>query len=159
MVDFEDLMIFALVYGSTPSDTNWNPVCDIASPDGSTTSDGVIDFEDLMIFAMHYGQRDVVTDVDVKAIIYQSSMGILSSGIGQLLVGMGKYHDNGDQPAVREIANQRELVHRVSLWGTCRTGIHCVDTAPLRHHLLSVSSHKEAQTRTLSGERFLSFLP
>ena len=55
-VDFEDLMIFALAYGSTSSDPNWNPVCDIAGPDGSLTPDGVIDFEDLMIFAMHYGE-------------------------------------------------------------------------------------------------------
>ncbi len=51
VVDFEDLMIFAMAYGSTPSDGNWNPLCDIYP-------DGVIDFEDLMIFAMHYGQRD-----------------------------------------------------------------------------------------------------
>jgi len=55
-VDFEDLMIFALAYGSTSSDPNWNLVCDIAGPDGSLTPDGVIDFEDLMIFSMHYGE-------------------------------------------------------------------------------------------------------
>ena len=55
IVDFEDLMIFALAYGSTPSDANWNPVCDIVGP-GGPTPDGVIDFEDLMIFAMHYGE-------------------------------------------------------------------------------------------------------
>ena len=47
-VDFEDLMIFAMAYGSTPSDANWNPICDLYL-------DGKIDFEDLMIFAMHYG--------------------------------------------------------------------------------------------------------
>ena len=47
-VDFEDLMIFAIAYGSTPSDDNWNPACDLYP-------DGKIDFEDLMIFAMHYG--------------------------------------------------------------------------------------------------------
>ena len=56
VVDFEDLMIFAMAYGSTPADSNWNPVCDIAGPNGSTTSDGCIDFEDLMIFAMNYGK-------------------------------------------------------------------------------------------------------
>jgi len=56
VVDFEDLMIFALAYGSTPSDPNWNPLCDIGSPGGSLVPDGVIDFEDLMIFAMHYGE-------------------------------------------------------------------------------------------------------
>jgi len=56
VVDFEDLMIFAMAYGSTPSDPNWNAACDIAGPGGSTTPDGVIDFEDLMIFAMNYGK-------------------------------------------------------------------------------------------------------
>ena len=56
IVDFEDLMIFALAYGSTPSDANWNPVCDIAGLSGSLVPDGIINFEDLMIFAMHYGQ-------------------------------------------------------------------------------------------------------
>ena len=55
-VDFEDLMIFAMAYGSTPSDPNWNPICDIAGPSGSLIPDGTIDFEDLMIFAMHYGE-------------------------------------------------------------------------------------------------------
>ena len=49
VVDFEDLMIFAMAYGSTPSDGNWNLLCD-AYPDN------VIDFEDLMVFAMHYGE-------------------------------------------------------------------------------------------------------
>jgi hypothetical protein len=44
-VDFEDLMIFAMAYGSTPADANWNPLCDIYPDDK-------IDFEDLMIFAM-----------------------------------------------------------------------------------------------------------
>ena len=48
-VDFEDLMIFAMAYGSSEGEVNWNPVCDIAP-------DGVIDFEDLMVFAMHYGE-------------------------------------------------------------------------------------------------------
>ena len=55
-VDFEDLMIFALAYGSTSSDSNWNPVCDIAGLDGVLEPDGKIDFEDLMIFAMNYGK-------------------------------------------------------------------------------------------------------
>jgi len=55
IVDFEDLMIFALAYGSTPSNPNWNPVCDIAGT-GGPAPDGVIDFEDLMVFAMHYGE-------------------------------------------------------------------------------------------------------
>jgi parallel beta-helix repeat protein len=55
-VDFEDLMIFAMAYGSTSDDDNWNLICDIAGPGGSLTPDGVIDFEDLMIFAMQYGK-------------------------------------------------------------------------------------------------------
>ena len=55
-VDFEDLMIFAMAYGATPSDDNWNPVCDIAGPSGSLVPDELIDFEDLMIFAMNYGK-------------------------------------------------------------------------------------------------------
>ena len=52
-VDFEDLMIFAMAYGSTPGDANWNPLCDIYP-------DGVIDFEDLMVFAMHYGECECI---------------------------------------------------------------------------------------------------
>ena len=60
-VDFEDLMIFAMAYGSTPADPNWNPVCDIAGPGGTLNPDGVIDFEDLMIFAMHYGECESCT--------------------------------------------------------------------------------------------------
>ena len=60
VVDFEDLMIFAMAYGSNPSDSNWNPVCDIAGPDGKLTPDGVIDFEDLMVFAMNYGEEETV---------------------------------------------------------------------------------------------------
>ena len=67
VVDFEDLMIFALAYGSISGDANWNPDCDIYP-------DGIIDFEDLMIFAMHYGERDLVSDIEVSTIIYQSSM-------------------------------------------------------------------------------------
>ena len=60
-VQFEDLMIFALAYGSTPEDGNWNPVCDIASAGGVLTSGGVINFEDLMIFALHYGEVKQIT--------------------------------------------------------------------------------------------------
>jgi len=58
-VDFEDLMIFALAYGSTPADSNWNEVCDIASEGGVLEPDDKIDFEDLMIFALHYGECSV----------------------------------------------------------------------------------------------------
>jgi len=53
VVDFEDLMIFALAYGSTSVDTNWNPDCDIYP-------DGIIDFEDLMVFALHYGEIGII---------------------------------------------------------------------------------------------------
>ena len=60
VVDFEDLMIFALAYGSTEGDANWNPACDIASEGGILQLDGVIDFEDLMIFAMNYGRTDKI---------------------------------------------------------------------------------------------------
>lgn len=56
-VDFEDLMIFALAYGSCTGDGNWDPICDIYP-------DGCIDFEDLMIFAMHYGEYSLTTSVD-----------------------------------------------------------------------------------------------
>jgi hypothetical protein len=75
VVDFEDLMIFAMAYGSTPSDPNWNLLCDIAGQ-GSTTPDGVIDFEDLMIFAMNYGRSDVVTGVVAEAWTYHESENI-----------------------------------------------------------------------------------
>jgi parallel beta-helix repeat protein len=55
-VDSEDLAIFNKAYVSTPSDDNWNPICDIASEDGVLEPDGVIDFEDLMVFSMQYGK-------------------------------------------------------------------------------------------------------
>ncbi len=60
-VQFEDLMIFALAYGSTPDDDNWNVACDIATTGGVLEPDGVINFEDLMIFALHYGEHEEST--------------------------------------------------------------------------------------------------
>ena len=54
VVDFEDLMIFAMAYGSCTGDDNWIIICDIYP-------DGCIDFEDLMIFAMHYGECEQST--------------------------------------------------------------------------------------------------
>jgi len=78
VVDFEDLMIFALAYGSIPVDTNWNPDCDIYP-------DGIIDFEDLMIFAMNYGQREIVADVSAFAYTYQSSMNEPKDKLSQLV--------------------------------------------------------------------------
>ena len=74
-VDFEDLMIFALAYGSTEGDANWNEVCDIAGQ-GSTIPDGIIDFEDLMIFAMNYGQRDIATKITVANEYIDSFTGV-----------------------------------------------------------------------------------
>lgn len=68
-VDFEDLMIFALAYGSCSGDLIWNPICDIASSGGSLTPDGCIDFEDLMIFAMHYGECDDPSDSGNKVFL------------------------------------------------------------------------------------------
>jgi len=56
VVDFEDLMIFAMAYGSCSGDIIWNPICDIASSGGLLTPDGCIDFDDLMVFSMHYGE-------------------------------------------------------------------------------------------------------
>ena len=50
-VEFEDLMIFAMAYGSCEGDANWNTVCDL-------NADGCIEFEDLMLFAMNYGLYD-----------------------------------------------------------------------------------------------------
>ncbi len=68
-VDFEDLMIFAIAYGSTSSDPNWNELCDIASFGGVLEPDGVIDFEDLMIFAMHYGEVCGSSNLPVKPVV------------------------------------------------------------------------------------------
>jgi len=68
VVDFEDLMIFSMTYGSTPSDSNWNPICDIAGTDDKLTPDGVIDFEDLMVFAMHYGECEEETSQSLISI-------------------------------------------------------------------------------------------
>lgn len=56
VVDFEDLIIFTQAYNSTPSDSNWNPICDITGSNEGLIPDGVIDFEDLMVFAMNYGK-------------------------------------------------------------------------------------------------------
>jgi hypothetical protein len=64
-VDFEDLMIFAMAYGSIPADDNWNLLCDIYPDDK-------IDFEDLMIFAMNYGKREVTGVVAVAWTYHES---------------------------------------------------------------------------------------
>ena len=69
VVDFEDLMIFAMAYGTTSADDNWNPDCDIYPDDK-------IDFEDLMIFAMNYGRTDKVSGVVAVAWTYHESESI-----------------------------------------------------------------------------------
>jgi hypothetical protein len=50
-VDIYDLVIAANAYGSTPSDSNWNPHCDIAEPYG------VIDIFDIVMIASSYGEE------------------------------------------------------------------------------------------------------
>jgi hypothetical protein len=50
IVDIYDLVITANAYGSTPSDPNWNPHCDIAEPYG------VIDIFDIVLIASSYGE-------------------------------------------------------------------------------------------------------
>ena len=54
VVNFSDLIIFALAYNTTPSDPKWNPVCDL-------DSNNIIGFGDLIIFAMHYGEKEQAT--------------------------------------------------------------------------------------------------
>jgi len=73
-VDFNDLMVFATAYGSETGDPNWNALCDICGYLGDQSPDGKVNFDDLMVFATNYGRRDVVTDIDVTTITYQSSM-------------------------------------------------------------------------------------
>lgn len=50
-VDIYDLVLTADAYGSTPSDLNWNPHCDIAEPYG------IIDIFDIVTIAMSYGEE------------------------------------------------------------------------------------------------------
>jgi len=82
VVDFEDLMIFAMAYGSTPVDANWNPVCDIYPDDK-------IDFEDLMIFAMNYGRKikiGLVFEEDEDREIYLRNLAEIGC---DLVIGVG----------------------------------------------------------------------
>ncbi len=75
-IDFDDLMIFALAYGSTSGSSNWNSACDL-DPDGK------IDFNDLMLFAMHYA-GSIIPARTCRA----------------LLVGVGDYmYGDNDLPA------------------------------------------------------------
>ena len=48
-VGFDDLLIFAAAYNSTPSSPNWNPTADF-------DLSGKVAFGDLLIFASHYNQ-------------------------------------------------------------------------------------------------------
>jgi len=50
-VDIFDVVLACAAYGSTPSDPDWNPVCDLAEPYGS------IDIYDVMIIAGSYGKQ------------------------------------------------------------------------------------------------------
>lgn len=50
-VDIFDVVKAAGIYGSTPSDPEWNPHCDIAEPYG------VIDIFDMVTIAMSYGEQ------------------------------------------------------------------------------------------------------
>jgi len=91
VVDFEDLMIFALAYGSTSADANWNEVCDIYL-------DGIIDFEDLMIFALHYGESNVVQttptfDPPAGPVAFGTTVTITSAGADAIY-----YTTNGSDP-------------------------------------------------------------
>jgi len=48
-VNIFDIVATATAYGSTPSDSNWNPDCDVAEPYG------VIDIFDIVVIASDYG--------------------------------------------------------------------------------------------------------
>lgn len=49
-VDFDDIVVIAMAYGSEPGDPNWNPTADL---DG----DNDVDFDDMVTAAMNYGKR------------------------------------------------------------------------------------------------------
>ena len=48
-VDIFDIVATATAYGSTPSDPNWNPNCDLAEPYG------IINIFDIVVIAIDYG--------------------------------------------------------------------------------------------------------
>jgi hypothetical protein len=86
VVDFEDLMIFAMAYGSTPIDANWNEVCDIASLSGVLEPDGVINFEDLMIFAIHYGEECPTVTISVADEVFINGKTYVRSGSNSIVI-------------------------------------------------------------------------
>jgi len=99
VVDFEDLMIFAMAYGSTPPDANWNILCDIYPDDK-------IDFEDLMIFAMHYGEflvHNLTQNTYYTAI--QAALDDADSG-NAIEVGDGTYDESITFPSGKVIILQ-----------------------------------------------------
>ena len=50
-MDIFDIVATATAYGSTPSDPNWNPDCDLAEPYG------IINIFDIVTIAIHYGEE------------------------------------------------------------------------------------------------------
>jgi len=94
-VDFEDLMIFAMAYGSTPPDANWNPVCDIYPDDK-------IDFEDLMIFAMNYGEDYTIKQIKAIAITTPYSLGPVTPPVpASSIIGLiDNINRNGEKDSI-----------------------------------------------------------
>ncbi len=115
-VQFEDLMIFALAYGSTPEDPNWNPVCDIATTGGVLEPDGFINFEDLMIFALHYGECDVVQNVHAIALTTPYSLtGTVPSPESMNIVVSGLSKGNIIEGRELKIENAQFIVKNLPL--------------------------------------------
>lgn len=50
-VDIYDIVLCANAYGSTPPDSHWDPLCDLAEPYGT------IDIFDIIIIAISYGEQ------------------------------------------------------------------------------------------------------
>ncbi len=86
-VQFEDLMIFALAYGSTPSDDNWNPLCDIYPDDK-------IDFEDLMIFAMNYGEECPIATINVTTEVFVNGKTYVKGGTNNVVITFSSAVEN-----------------------------------------------------------------
>jgi hypothetical protein len=86
-VDFEDLMIFAMAYGSTLTDGNWNLLCDIYPDDK-------IDFEDLMIFAMHYGEECPIVTINVASEVFVNGKTYAPGGSNQIFISFSSAVEN-----------------------------------------------------------------
>ncbi len=89
-----------MAYGSTPSDANWNPLCDLYL-------DEVIDFEDLMIFAMHYGESSLVHNItkDEYYLTIQAALDGADSG-DTIKVSDGAYYESITFPSAKMIILQ-----------------------------------------------------